>query len=116
MVEFALVAPLLMILLFGIVNFGRALNYWNDATNLPTISGGTGPVNPQSRATVVPITEIDPSAGNLALESLFQNDATAKPLWDSWVARQFETQPVSESWPRVSLTVMGFFASVTARR
>jgi TadE-like protein len=29
MVEFALVAPLLFLLLFGMIDFGKAFNYWN---------------------------------------------------------------------------------------
>jgi Flp pilus assembly protein TadG len=33
-VEFALVAPLLFLLLFGIIEFGRVLNYYNDLTQL----------------------------------------------------------------------------------
>ena len=32
--EFALIAPLLFLLVFGIVEFGRALNYYNDLTQL----------------------------------------------------------------------------------
>jgi Flp pilus assembly protein TadG len=34
LVEFALVAPLLLVLLFGMLEFGRAFNYWIDATHL----------------------------------------------------------------------------------
>jgi len=33
-VEFALVAPLLFLILFGIIDFARALNYYNDLTQL----------------------------------------------------------------------------------
>jgi len=33
-VEFALIAPLLFFLVFGIIEFGRALNYYNDLTQL----------------------------------------------------------------------------------
>ena len=32
--EFALVLPLLVLLLFGMLDFGKAYNYWNDATHL----------------------------------------------------------------------------------
>ncbi len=32
--EFALVLPLLLALVFGAVQFGRVLNYWNDANQL----------------------------------------------------------------------------------
>jgi Flp pilus assembly protein TadG len=34
LVEFALIAPLLFLLLFGIIEFGRVLNYYNDLTQL----------------------------------------------------------------------------------
>ena len=34
LVEFTLVAPLLMLLLFGMVDFGKAFNYWIDETHL----------------------------------------------------------------------------------
>ena len=34
MVEFALVLPLLAVLLFGMIEFGRAVNYWIDGTHL----------------------------------------------------------------------------------
>ena len=34
LVEFTLVAPLLMLLLFAMVDFGRAFNYWIDETHL----------------------------------------------------------------------------------
>ena len=34
LVEFALVAPLFLLLLFGMLDTGKAFNYWNDATHL----------------------------------------------------------------------------------
>jgi Flp pilus assembly protein TadG len=34
LVEFALVAPILFLLLFGMLDFGRAFNYWIDSTHL----------------------------------------------------------------------------------
>ena len=34
LVEFALVAPLLLVILFGMLDFGRTFNYWIDATHL----------------------------------------------------------------------------------
>jgi Flp pilus assembly protein TadG len=32
--EFALVLPVLMLIIFGIVEFGRGFNYWNNATQI----------------------------------------------------------------------------------
>jgi Flp pilus assembly protein TadG len=32
--EFALVLPVLILVLFGVVDFGRGFNYWNDATHI----------------------------------------------------------------------------------
>src|SRR6266568_9622524 len=34
LVEFALVLPLILVLLFGMIDFGKAFNYWNDETHL----------------------------------------------------------------------------------
>ena len=34
LVEFALIAPLLLLLLFGMIDFGKAFNYWIDETHL----------------------------------------------------------------------------------
>ena len=34
MVELALVLPVLLVILLGILDFGRALNYWNDANQI----------------------------------------------------------------------------------
>jgi Flp pilus assembly protein TadG len=34
LVEFALILPLFLALVFGIFDFGRAFNYWNDETHL----------------------------------------------------------------------------------
>jgi hypothetical protein len=34
LVEFALVLPVLMLIIFGIVEFGRGFNYWNNATQI----------------------------------------------------------------------------------
>lgn len=38
LVEFALVLPLLLMLLLGMVEFGRAFNYWIDETHLANVA------------------------------------------------------------------------------
>jgi hypothetical protein len=38
LVEFALVLPLLVLLTFGILEFGRAINYWIDANHLANVA------------------------------------------------------------------------------
>jgi Flp pilus assembly protein TadG len=37
MAELALVIPVLLLLVLGIVDFGRAVNYWNDTTHLANL-------------------------------------------------------------------------------
>jgi Flp pilus assembly protein TadG len=44
-VEFALVAPVLFLLIFGIVDFGRALNYYNQETQLAGLGARAAAVN-----------------------------------------------------------------------
>jgi len=57
-VEFALVLPLLLLLLFGLVDFGRALAFWNNQTHL---------ANEAARYAVVNACPTNPCAGgNLA--------------------------------------------------
>jgi Flp pilus assembly protein TadG len=34
LVEFAMILPILALLLFGLIDFGKAFNYWNDETHL----------------------------------------------------------------------------------
>jgi hypothetical protein len=34
LIEFVLVLPLVLLLLFGMIDFGKAFNYWNDETHL----------------------------------------------------------------------------------
>ena len=34
LVEFALVLPLILLLMLGMIDFGKAFNYWNDETHL----------------------------------------------------------------------------------
>src|SRR4051812_48579124 len=45
LVEFALVLPLLLLVIFAIVDFGRALAFWNDQTHLASEAGRYAVVN-----------------------------------------------------------------------
>jgi Flp pilus assembly protein TadG len=45
MVEFALILPLLLLLIFGILEFGRAINYWIDANHLANVAARWAVVN-----------------------------------------------------------------------
>jgi Flp pilus assembly protein TadG len=44
-VEFALVAPILFLIIFGIFDFGRALNYYNQETQLAGLGARAAAVN-----------------------------------------------------------------------
>ena len=56
LVEFALVLPVLVLLLFGMLDFGKAYNYWNDANHLTAEAARFAVVNrkpdPLSTATL----------------------------------------------------------------
>ena len=45
LVEFALVLPLLLLLLFGMLDFGKAFNYWIDETHLANAGARWAAVN-----------------------------------------------------------------------
>jgi Flp pilus assembly protein TadG len=44
-VEFAIVLPLLLLLLFGFLEFGRAMNYWLDTSHLANVGARWAAVN-----------------------------------------------------------------------
>ena len=45
LVEFAFVLPLLLVLVLGIADFGRAFNYWIDSTHLANVAARYAAVN-----------------------------------------------------------------------
>lgn len=76
--EFALVAPILFVILFGVIDFGKAMNYWNDETQLAAmgarmaaVSGGN--VSPGG-------TCADGSPAPAALDAYIQCQADTKEL------------------------------------
>jgi Flp pilus assembly protein TadG len=52
--EFALVLPILALLLFGMMEFGRAINYWIDATHLANETARWAVVNQNPGSGLVP--------------------------------------------------------------
>jgi hypothetical protein len=70
-VEFALVAPLLFLLLFGIIDFGRALDYYNQVTQLAGQGARAAAVNRMPDGT--------PIASGTALQTSLASRYTAQP-------------------------------------
>jgi TadE-like protein len=70
MVEFALIAPFLFLLLFGIIDFGRALNYYNQVTQLAGQGARAAAVNTMPDGTLI--------TSGTALQSALWN-ATGQP-------------------------------------
>jgi Flp pilus assembly protein TadG len=66
-VEFALIAPLLFMILFGIIDFGRALNYYNQLTQL----AGQG-----ARAAAVSNNPNGTAASSTSIQTAIKNSAT----------------------------------------
>jgi Flp pilus assembly protein TadG len=58
MVEFALILPILLFLVLGIVDFGRAINYWNDVNQIAADGARFAAVNKNPGADLAtPITD-----------------------------------------------------------
>jgi Flp pilus assembly protein TadG len=68
MVEFALVLPLLLMLALGVLDFGKALNYWIDETHL---------ANEGARWAVV---NSNPGGSSLTLQQYLQQQADSAEL------------------------------------
>jgi Flp pilus assembly protein TadG len=64
-VEFALIVPLLLLIVFGILDFGRALNYLNDSTQLARSGARWAIVNK-------PISQLQKADGSPCTDSLAQ--------------------------------------------
>jgi Flp pilus assembly protein TadG len=67
-VEFALIAPLLFLLLFGVIEFGRALNYYNDLTQLSGQAARAAIVNRNPDGSAVGIANTDCPANNMTIQ------------------------------------------------
>jgi Flp pilus assembly protein TadG len=71
LVEFALIAPLLFLLLFGIIDFGRALDYYNQVTQLAGQGARAAAVNRNPDGT--------PITSGTSLQSQLVSTYTAQP-------------------------------------
>ena len=71
LVEFALIAPLLFLLLFGIIDFGRALDYYNQVTQLAGQGARAAVVNRNPDGTAI-------TSGS-SLQSQLVTQFTAQP-------------------------------------
>jgi Flp pilus assembly protein TadG len=68
LVEFALIAPILFFLVFGIVEFGRALNYYNDLTQLAGQGARAAVVSRNPDGTAVGTTNADCAGNNQSIQ------------------------------------------------
>ena len=68
LVEFALIAPILFLFLFGIIEFGRALNYYNDLTQLAGQGARAAIVTRNPDGTAVGTANADCAANNLTIQ------------------------------------------------
>src|SRR3954468_2009994 len=69
LIEFAFVLPLLLVLVLGIVDFGRAFNYWMDTTHLANVTARYAAVDSKPAA-----------AGSLTLQRYMELQAVTKEL------------------------------------
>lgn len=99
LVEFALVLPLLLLLLFGMLDFGRAFNYWIDSTHL---------ANEGARWAVV-----NKNPGTGTLQQYIQQQADASELRNGGTASVPDPLEVCVSFPNGE--VVGEPVKVTAR-
>ncbi len=87
LVEFALVLPILAVLLFGLLDFGKAFNYWIDGTHL---------ANEGARWAVV---NKNPGAAEGTLQEYIRRQATTDELQDGGTASLPDPLQVCISFP-----------------
>jgi Flp pilus assembly protein TadG len=94
MVEFALVLPILLLLLLGIIDFGKAFNYWIDETHLANEGARLASVNASSAMT-----------GGKPLAQYIQQQADTKELLSGGTASVAQRAKVCVSFPNGSANV-----------
>jgi Flp pilus assembly protein TadG len=76
LVEFALVLPLLLIILLGILDFSRAMNYYNDLTQLAAEGARSAAVGQNPDGTGASLTSIQTQVKGQATSPEMTNNAT----------------------------------------
>lgn len=81
MVEMALVLPILLMILLGILDFGRAINYWNDVNQMAADGARYAAVNRNPGAALGPGTSCAGSpTGALSLQEWLKRQAVTPEL------------------------------------
>jgi len=74
--EFALVLPILAVILFGMIEFGRAINYWIDATHLANEAARWAVVNQNPGSTQTPAQTLQQYIQSKATTAELRNGGT----------------------------------------
>jgi Flp pilus assembly protein TadG len=74
--EFALVLPILAVLLFGMIEFGRAINYWIDATHLANEAARWAVVNQNPGSSQTPAQTLQQYIQSKATTAELRNGGT----------------------------------------
>src|SRR5512133_2705686 len=72
LIEFALVLPMILLLLLGMIDVGKAVNYWNDETHLANEAARSAAVNKR----IVPTELINETVKNEADSAELRNGGT----------------------------------------
>src|SRR3954451_24649413 len=72
LVEFVLVLPMILLLLLGMIDVGKAVNYWNDETHLANEAARSAAVNRR----IVPTELINETVRNEADSAELRNGGT----------------------------------------
>jgi Flp pilus assembly protein TadG len=83
LVEFALVLPILMLLLFGVIEFGRAFTMWIDETHLANAAARYAAVNKAPSPPAPPGTTVETYTA-AAFGDAFEADGDTQQLRDSF--------------------------------
>jgi len=83
LVEFALVLPILLLILFGVIEFGKAFTMWIDETHLANAAARYAAVNKAPTPPAPANTKVD-AYGAIAFGNAFEDDGDTQQLRDSF--------------------------------